>query len=75
MHMLLYVCTYIAIYVHITIDVSHIDALLYDAPCIKEGQPASNTSCYYRDFLYNWNTTRIFRSSMEHEEHLVSVFV
>ena len=69
------VCTYIAIYVHSTINVSHIDTLLYDAPCKKESQPVSNAYCNSRDFVYNWNATRIFRSSMEHEEHYVSIFV
>ena len=67
-----YFHAYITIYVHSTINISHIDALLYDAPCKNEGKPANNA---YQDFVYNWNATRIFRPLMEHKECYVSIFV
>ena len=55
-------------------NVLHIDTSLYDAPCKSDYQPASMVYGTSRDFLYNWNATRLFRPLMEHEEYYVSIF-
>ena len=52
---------------------TYIDALLYDAPCKSECQPASSTFHGSTDFVYN--STRIFRPLIEHKEYYVSVCI
>ena len=61
-------------YISSTINVSYtyVDALLYDAPCKNECQPASNSYDDSRGYVYGWNATRIFRPLMEHKEYYVS---